>query len=121
MNKLQESVIGLVVDETHSAKEQYGERYSSNAEAYAVLLEEVEEAEEELDRVKELLKTFWRLVRGTECSIGIGSPTIMSTLDRIERHARLLACESIQVAAVASKAVEPTYEDFKSAKEAVGP
>lgn len=43
--------------------ESWGKDFSSNHEAYAVLKEEVEEAGEELDKVKSILNIYWHLIR----------------------------------------------------------
>ena len=41
----------------------WGEDFSSNHEAYAVLKEEVEEASEELDNIKSALNIYWHSIR----------------------------------------------------------
>ena len=43
--------------------ETWGKNFSSNHEAYAVLKEEVEEASEELDKVKSSLNIYWHAIR----------------------------------------------------------
>ena len=68
-------------------------------EAYAVILEEVEEADREVWKVKASLEAFWTMVKGDAIS------TLSLPCD-IERYALNAAAEYIQVAAVARKFVE---------------
>ena len=49
----------LICGELRTAKEQYGEKFNSLHEAYAVALEELEEANVDFDNVKTAFNYFW--------------------------------------------------------------
>lgn len=61
--KSEKLVNNLIQAEYDNACENYGDKYNSLHEAYAVLLEEVEEVEEQLDEIKLYLKMMWREVK----------------------------------------------------------
>lgn len=97
-----EQVEKLVESELQMAIEQHGE-FNSLHEAYAVTLEEFEEAESELEYVREYLE-------GIKGTIFRGNPTYPvikeNFIDRINimrNDATKLACEAIQVAAMTAK------------------
>lgn len=83
--------------EYHHIKEEHGELYNSFHEGYAVLLEEVEEAESELERVKEELSDLWLNVRQNDTA------GIYDALRRVSTHAYFMLQECTQVVAVANK------------------
>lgn len=95
--KTMEGVKYLVQNEFDMACEDNGERFNSDHEAFSVILEEVAESKEELQIVIDCMNGLWRSVRQDNKSGDI--------LTDIERHARRLACEAIQVAAMARKAM----------------
>ena len=95
----QKKIEDVVNDELRIACHFYGNSYHSNHEAYAVLLEEVEEAEQNLDYIKNRVATFWDDVKADN-NAGIKSNIRILVLDAIE-----LAAEACQVAAVAKKIV----------------
>lgn len=53
----------LIQAEYKNACEKFGKKYHSLHEGYAVLLEEVEEAENELNRLKSKYQTLWKGVK----------------------------------------------------------
>lgn len=53
----------LIQAEYKNACEQFGETYHSLHEAYAVLFEEVEEAGEDMTRIKYSLEDFWKWIK----------------------------------------------------------
>lgn len=95
--KTMEGIKYLVQNELDMAAETNGEHFSSDHEAFSVILEEVAESKEELQIVIDCMNGLWRSVRQDNKNGSI--------LTDIERHARRLACEAIQVAAMARKAM----------------
>ena len=83
--------------ELEAARKEHEEFYSLH-EAYAVTLEEVQEADEEMDAVKYYADVFWSCVKddNAECAD--------KQLKHIEDCAVNLAAEAVQVAAMARKA-----------------
>lgn len=79
--------------------------FASPHEAYAVLLEELEECQQEYNLATQEAGGFWENVKGDDC-------TEMAThLETIKTHAMLLACEAIQVAAVCQKIMTPPKKE----------
>lgn len=87
----------LVQHELDMASEEHGEKFHSNHEAYAVIKEEIEETSDELATIADSLDRMW-------CSIMVDEK-IGVHLEYIEKHAMQCACEAIQVAAMARKAM----------------
>ena len=85
-----------VMEETENAVKNYGETYNSPHEGYAVLLEEVEEAADDLTYIKNNLAVLW-------LSITTNDLKDTTLLTDIEGTAQLLALEAVQIAAVCSK------------------
>lgn len=56
-------VNGLIQAEYQNACTQFGEKYHSLHEAYAVLLEEVEEVEKEMSFLKRWLENIWESIK----------------------------------------------------------
>ena len=101
MKILSKAVGDLVQQEYALASEQHGPRFHSLHEAYAVMKEELEEAEYEFDIAKDKLdKDFWRGVRfdsELECK---------NNAQLIKERAENAAAEMIQLAAMAYKAMQ---------------
>ena len=95
--KTMKGVDYLVQNELDMACDDNGEHFSSDHEAFSVILEEVAESKEELAVIIDCMNGLWRSVRQDTKNGDI--------LTDIERHARRLACEAIQVAAMARKAM----------------
>lgn len=95
--KTMEGVKYLVQNEFDMACEDNGDSFASDHEAFSVILEEVAESKEEMYAIIDCMSGLWRSVRQDNKSGNI--------LTDIERHARRLACEAIQVAAMARKAM----------------
>lgn len=53
----------LIQAEYKNACENFGEKFNSLHEGYAVLLEEVEEANEDMTRIKYSLEDFWKWIK----------------------------------------------------------
>ena len=94
MDHLSPGVDALVELEHKTIVEKYGEGYHSMHEGYAVLLEEVEEATEALREVQQHLACAWQDVREDARKL-LGSEIL-----RVEHHAKDLAAEAVQIAAV---------------------
>lgn len=110
MDKLISDVAELVKEEYARASEKFGATNHSDHESYAVLLEEVEEAQAEVAEVYFQLSRFWELVKAND-----DNPSKVSRLLELERKSLLAACELIQVTAMALKA-----ERTVSAQEQAG-
>ena len=82
-----------------NACKRYGPDFNSNHEAYAVLLEEVEELEKELDYIKNHLAMIWDYVK-VDDDQGIKSNARIISLDVVD-----LMAEAAQVAAVCRKII----------------
>ena len=98
MKELKNAVRKLVAEEYLRASERYGGRFSSPHEAYAVILEEEEEARDEIAEMKLWMRKLWDAVKH---NYGTRQDEI---LELIEEYALSGACECIQVAAMAQKA-----------------
>lgn len=73
--------------------------HHSYAEKYAVMLEELEEAEEELQECRRFLAMMWKGVRADRDDWTAGHAS------RVADAAERAACECVQLAAVAHKVV----------------
>lgn len=99
MDKLICGVEDLIRQELALARKDHGEKFASPHEAYGVIAEELHEAEEEYRMVHEHRQTMLNALR-------FNSPSLMddACVD-LRRTALLTACELIQVAAMAEKAM----------------
>ena len=77
--------------------------FQSPHEAYAVMLEELEETKEELIACESLLADTWDRVRE---DFGVAD-----LMHRLEGHAVFLVQESIQLAAMARKTLDSLYKE----------
>ena len=96
MNKVKDKLPALVEEELAAAMEIHGD-FASMHEGYAVLLEEVEEAEVELKDVQGYTARLWDNIKTPH-----GAAMIIAALN-IKEKAINLAAEAIQVAAMARK------------------
>lgn len=93
--KINEAVIG----ELSNACKIYGKKYHSLHEGYGVILEEVEEAEKELDYIKNHLSMFWDNVKTDDTELA------QANARSVAYDAVQLAKEACQIAAVARKII----------------
>ena len=82
--------------EFQKAVETYGKNYNSQHEGYAVLKEEVEEAENEMKNILGDLNELWQKIKNND-------KDIKSLLNIIRGTAFFLALEAAQIGAVADK------------------
>ena len=75
-------------------------KFLSPHDGYAIILEEVEEAAEELEKVEAELKCIWINIKNNQ----------LADTRSLHQYAKLLACEAVQVAAMAKKFEESTKE-----------
>lgn len=100
-NTLDTIVQAAVMTELADAKRTHGEKYASPHEGYGVLMEELHEATVELRDLDSAITE--QLIEDVHANDLEG---IVCTLADVELTARHLACEAIQVAAVARKLSE---------------
>lgn len=100
MNDLFESIAPLVEAEKARAKALHGEHYASMHEAVGVLMEELQEGWDEGKALDGLLDDLVRMIRNGDTAMTEG------ILSVIRHTASLAACEYVQVAAVAQKALD---------------
>lgn len=96
-NKTMQGVRYLVQNELDMACELYGKRFNSGHEAYAVIREEYDELKWETDNIGTIAGYMWSDIKGDD--------HYDDRLCEIEKHATMAACEAIQVAAMARKAM----------------
>ena len=88
-----------VLLELDNACKTYGKEYHSLHEGYAVLLEEIEEAEKDFDYIKNHFAMFWDNVKIDDAT------TVKANARAIAFDAVQLALEACQIAAVARKVI----------------
>ncbi len=99
MNAVSKQVKDLVQVELESANLE-NPLFTSNHEAFGVILEEYQEAEEELAKCKENIEMCFRQIR-------VDNDMLTKTkFAGIRHHAELLAIEAIQLSAMAQKALD---------------
>lgn len=86
----------LADEELKEANEKYPQ-FSSDHEAYAVILEELEETEENMKAMRYWLETIWKCIRKNS--------DIKQYVEVLKECALNTAAEAIQVAAMCDKAV----------------
>ena len=94
MYAVYDDVVTLVDKELESANKKFP-MFRSAHEGYAVILEEIDEAQDEMDNLTGHMNLLWKTVKDDS---GFGS-----LLTAIQIRAESLACEAIQVAAMAKK------------------
>lgn len=105
MNAVKEDVEKLVHKELKSANQRFP-MFRSDHEGAAVILEEIEEAKDELKSIKSVFEELWYTVKSNEDN----EPWVR----RIKEYSINLSCEAIQVAAMAQKFIDSQKEREKS-------
>lgn len=100
MEQLYKSIENIVSEEYQRASEKYGEKHHSQHEAYAVIRKEFQEAVEELNATGDCIESdFWNNVRSD----------LVAENQHVARDiyhcAIMTACEAVQIAAMAHKAL----------------
>lgn len=108
MNAVKQDVEKLVQKELESANQRFP-LLRSDHEGAAVIVEEIQEAEYEFECIKDRFQELWRAVK---CNIT--SEWIEEINEVIVNRAVNLACEAIQVAAMAQKFIDSQKEREKS-------
>lgn len=107
MNAVKEDVELLVQKELESANKKFP-MFHSDHEGYAVLKEEVEEAETDLMNIKDVLSVLWRYIKRN-----VEVPKKRQA-ELVKMCAIELAVEAIQVAAMAQKFIDSRREANKT-------
>jgi hypothetical protein len=95
-DEARENVQNAVLAELANAVRNYGAGYHSLHEGYAVLLEETEEASDDMDYIKKNMGVLWQSIKTND----LKDTTLLTD---IEGTAQMLALEAIQIAAVCAK------------------
>lgn len=99
MNVVKQDVEKLVQKELESANQKFS-MFHSDHEGAAVIFEEIEEAKTEMDETEKNFRVLWthiKLNNGLVCS---------NHAEDLYRRSCRLACEAIQVAAMAQKFID---------------
>ncbi|CZT57851.1 hypothetical protein BN3661_02198 [Eubacteriaceae bacterium CHKCI005] len=96
MQDLVNEITDCIEREYRRAAEKHGERHSSPHEAYAVILEEFEEAMEDIVAVRSALDNMWNATKDNKKTL--------ASVSTLETAATMAAAELVQVAAMAKKA-----------------
>lgn len=107
MNAVHDDVVKLVDKELESANRKFP-MFRSAHEGCAVILEELEEAREDLEFTEIIYKDLWRHVRDN-----LGNGIYAGSVQTLCGLAVNLACEAIQVAAMAKKFMKSMKEPEK--------
>lgn len=98
--KANEAINQAVCYELQNIVKHYGPTYASEHEAYAVLLEEVQEAEEACRYMESRLNSIWCAIRNNVLDKQIYH------IEEVRKFAQNLALESVQCAAVSERFLE---------------
>lgn len=104
MNAIKQDVKALVQKELESANKKYPSTFRSRHEAYGVMLEEFEEAQDELIECGGWMNTFKYSMKED------GICLEKAILEIIKRHSENLMAEAGQLAAMAQKALNSEKE-----------
>ena len=88
----------MILEELKTASLKHPPIFNSNHESYAVLLEEVEECKSALDFIERDMKVLWSEVKNDA-----NNKELLTTLREMEKIAKNLVEESIQVGAMIEK------------------
>ena len=105
MNAVKADVEKLVQKELESANQRFEKTFHSDHEGAAVICEEIQEAEYEFECAKDRFQELWHSVKCNLSSEWIEEINVV-----IMNRAINLACEAIQVAAMAQKFIDSQKE-----------
>ena len=106
MNAIKSDVENLVQKELESANKRFP-LFRSDHEGAAVIFEEIEECKTEIENLEIQFETLWSHVKAD-------NKMSVITSERLKLTAVNLACEAIQVAAMAQKFIDSQKERDKS-------
>ena len=109
MEILIKSVQTIMEEEYHRAAQKFGSVNNSDHESFAVLLEELQEALDEVKNTHGSIDQFWQMVKSREAR----DQDKQNVLTAVENSAIFAACEFIQVSAMAHKAKQTIQERLK--------
>ena len=98
MERLIEEIRACVGDEYERAAEKFGECFNSWHEMYAVLLEEFQEAQKEIEAFENAFDTLWLCVKENDYEFA------ETCLGRMRERVENALCELVQCAAMIFKA-----------------
>lgn len=104
MDVVRTDVEKLVLKELQNANDKFG-MFNSLHEGYAIILEELEEAKDDLNALEMDLNYLWYCIKND-----IVDEDFYENLKTIKTNAIALAVEAIQVAAMAQKFVDSKLE-----------
>lgn len=113
MEQLVKEIAESVEREYGRAAAKFGCLNNSDHESYAVIKEELEEAQEEFEYASRHFTCFWDMVK-----LNGDDKVKLCTLKRLQHCAELAAAEMVQVAAMAKKAAITVCD--RNAKEELG-
>ena len=106
MNAVKQEVEKLVQKELESANQRFP-MFRSDHEGAAVIVEEIEEAKEEIEELEDNFRNLWSLVKDNDIRSSTYAGWVFTSSIR-------LACEAIQIAAMAQKFIDSQKEREKS-------
>lgn len=106
MNEIKSEVKNLVQKELESANQKFP-MFRSDHEGAAVIFEEIEECKQEIENLEIQFEVLWGYVKDD-------NKMSVITSERLKLTAANLACEAIQVAAMAQKFINSQKEREKS-------
>lgn len=115
MKILKIEIESSVKSEYNRAVEKFGESNNSSHESYAIIREELEEASVDFSSVNKYLNDFWEAVKNNKESNSLILQ--VEALNSLKNHAINAACELVQVAAMAEKALVTISQKYLSADE----
>ena len=96
MNLIKQDILPAIKNETDRIISKYGKGYNSNHEFYAVLKEEMEEADYEVLKFKEIINiSLWHYIKSDS--------DIKTSVDYIKQYATNAIAELVQVIAVCNR------------------
>lgn len=98
VRELQDEIVTVVFSELLRAQKEHGETFNSMPEAFSVIWKEIEEANEEMQRVRQKANDVWLANRRD------GADAFRMCASKTAAAATLLACEAVQIAAMCMKA-----------------
>ena len=104
MNAIKQDVKALVQKELESANKKYPSTFRSRHEAYGVMLEEFEEANDDLEWCEHYLNIFKNSMKAD------GMINEKNFLEELKKHSQNLMAEAGQLAAMAQKALNSEKE-----------